>query len=230
MEDLTGRVFGISSLKASVTASGLVYLFYEELGKWPNISRNRFQEVASTLWIPQQKDAGYAKRLFEAALISLADEGYVSLRTEKRKWLLLLSREVVIITKRKKGYDLPASLERAIMDALREDHKLALVEEVVARVIGGRQLDNPWKWVVEYVMERLVETGCLVREVKKRRFWWDKVHVRADEEAVAFLAGKAERLKASLAAFTSHSPELHKRLVRGLSRGFERVLPPSDYN
>lgn len=212
MEDLTGKVFGISSMKASrVTASGLVYLFCKEFEK--SASTNLLELFVSG------GPAGRAKILFEVALISLAEEGYVSLSTEKRD-RLLFTTEVVIITKGKEADDLPRSLERAITAALRRNPKLEVTE--VAEMVIGRKLVDPWTWVVEYVMERLVETGCLVREVKKRRFWWDKVHVRADEEAVALLAGKAERLNASLDAFTSHSPELHNRLVRGLSRSFEK--------
>ena len=198
-----------------VSASGLVYLFGEEFAK----PAGRFLGGETLLYSGQKVNrTDLANRLFEAAFVSLAQEGYLSLGTEERKKLLLLTREVVTIAQEKGGDDLPPSLERAVMEALKGDPKQDWVQAVVERVIGGERYD-PWKWVVEFVMERLVEAGYLGREVEKRRFRPDRVHWSAHEEAIAPLAGEAEALKASLEAFASANPDLHKRLVGEVGAG-----------
>ncbi len=197
-----------------VTASGLVYLFGEEFAK----PAGRFG--GETLVYSGQKvnRGDLANRLFEAAFISLVGAGYLSLGREERKKLLLLTTEVVTIAQEKGGDDLPPSLEKAIMDALSGDPKEDRVQAVAERVIGGERAD-PWKRVVGYVMEQLVEAGCLGREVEKRRFRPDKVHWSAYEEAIAPLAGEVETLKASLEAFAGVNPDLHKRLVGEVRAG-----------
>lgn len=198
-----------------VTASGLVYLFGEGFAK----PAGRFIGGETLLYSGQKVDRkDLANRLFEAAFVSLAEEGYISLGTEERKKLLLLTAEVVTISEEKGGDDLAPSLEGAIMDALEGDPKEDWVQVVVERVIGGERGD-PWKWVVGYVMERLVETGHLGREVERRRFRPDKVHWSAHEEAIAPLRGEAETLKASLETFASLNPDLHKRLVGEVGAG-----------
>ncbi len=136
------------------------------------------------------------------------------------------------IIKKKGGHDLPRSLERAIMYALRSDPRIGFgrgqylvskkldccVEAVVMRVIGEKCYD-PSEWVVSYVMLQLVEAGCLRRDVERRRFWWDKVHWSAHEEAITPLAGEVETLKASLETFTNLNPDLHNRLVKKVAAG-----------
>ncbi len=200
-----------------VTASGLVYVFGEEFAK----PAGRFFGGETLLYSGQKVDRkDLANRLFEGGFVSLAGEGYVSLGTEKRKKLLLLTAEVVTITREKGGDDLPPSLERAIIDALSGDPKQDWVQAVVERVIGGERAD-PWKWVVGYVMERLVEAGCLGREEERRRFRPDKVHWSAHEEAIAPLAGEVETLKASLETFASLDSDLHKRLAGEVRAGIK---------
>ncbi len=209
-----------------VTASGLVYLFGEEFIK----PAGRFVGGETLLYSGQKVDRkDLANRLCEAAFVSLAQEGYVSLGTERRKSLLVLTREVVTIAQEKGGDDLPPSLERAIMGALSGDPKEDWVQVVVERVIGGERAD-PWKWVVGYVMERLVEAGCLGREVERRRFRPDKVHWSAHEEAIAPLAGEVETLKASLEAFASLNSDLHKRLVGEVRAGISAQQMEVDYD
>lgn len=198
-----------------VTASGLVYLFGEEFVK----PAGRFIGGETLLYSGQKVDRkDLANRLFEAAFVSLAGEGYISFGTEERKKLLLLTTEVVTITQEKGGEDLSPSLERAVMEALKGDPKRDWVQAVVERVIGGERID-PWKWVVDHVMERLVEEGFLGKEVERRRFRPDKVHWSAHEEAIAPLAGEVEPLKASLESFASLNPDLHKRLIGEVSAG-----------
>ncbi len=210
-----------------VTASGLVYLFGEEFAK----PAGRFIGGETLLYSGQKVDRKeLANRLFEAAFVSLAGEGYVSLGTEERKKLLLLTREVVTIAQEKEGDDLPPSLERAIMDALSGDPKEDWVQAVVERVIGGERAD-PWKWVVGYVMERLAEVGCLGKEVERRRFRPDKVHWSAHEEAIAPLAGEVETLKSTLESFASVAdPDLHKRLVGEVRAGIRAQQMEMDYD
>lgn len=198
-----------------VTASGLVYLFGEEFAK----PAGRFLGGETLIYSGQKVDRkGLANRLFEAAFISLVEEGYISLGTEERKKLLLLTAEVVTIAQEKGGDDLPPSLERAIVEVLEGDPKENWVQAVVERVIGGERID-PWKWVVDHMMERLVEAGFLGKEVERRRFRPDKVHWSAHEEAIVPLAGEVESLKASLEAFASLNPDLHKRLIGEVSSG-----------
>lgn len=196
------------------TASGLVYLFGEGFAKPAG------RLGGETLVYSGQKvnRTDLAHRLFEAAFVSLAEEGYTSLGTEERKKLLVLTREVVTIAQEKGGDDLPPSLERAVMDALKGDPKEDWVQVVVERVIGGERMD-PWKWVVDYVMERLAETGFLGKGVEKRRFRPDKVHWSAPEEAIAPLAGEVETLKSRLESFAGLKPDLHKRLVGEVNAG-----------
>jgi hypothetical protein len=209
-----------------VTASGLVYLFGEEFAK----AAGRFIGGETLLYSGQKVDRKeLANRLFEAAFVSLAGEGYISLGTEERKKLLLLTREVVTITEEKKGDDLPPSLERAVMDTLEGDPKQDWVQAVVERVIGGERAD-PWKWVVGYVMERLVEAGYLTREVEKRRFRADKVHWSAHEEAIGPLVGEVETLKSTLGAFASLRADLHKRLVGEVRAGIKAQEMEVDYD
>lgn len=207
-----------------VTASGLVYLFGEEFAK----PAGRFFGGETLLYSGQKVDRkDLANGLFEAAFVSLAGEGYVSLGTEKRKKLLLLTAEVVTITREKGGDELPPSLERAIIDALSGDPKQDWVQAVVERVIGGERAD-PWKWVVGYVMERLVEAGCLGREVQKRRLRPDKVHWSAHEEAIAPLAGEVETLKSTLETFASLDPDLHRRLIGEIKGGIQAQVMEVD--
>ena len=209
-----------------VTASGLVYLFGEEFAK----PAGRFFGGETLLYSGQKVDRkGLANRLFEAAFVCLAGEGYVSLGTEKRKNLLLLTAEVVTITREKGGDDLPPSLERAIIEALSGDPKQDWVQAVVERVIGGERAD-PWKWAVGYVMERLAEAGCLGREVERRRFRPDKAHWSAHEEAIALLVGELETLKSRLESFVSVNPDLHKRLVGEVSAGIRAQQMEVDYD
>jgi len=210
-----------------ITASGLVYLFGEEFAP-PTKSFGG----ETLLYSGQKVDREtLANRLFKAALISLAGGGYISLVAGERKGLFF-TWNVVTITKKKVGDDLPRSLERAIMDALSGDPKVGFgrgqclvseeldccVKAVVIRVIGG-ECHDPWESVIGYVMGRLVEAGCLRCEVERRRFWWDKVHWSAHEEAIKPLAGEVETLKASLETFATLNPHLHKKLVKEVAAG-----------
>ena len=131
----------------------------------------------------------------------------------ERKWLLF-TWNVVTLTRKKKGDDLPPSLERAIMDGPRgnpsagagfgrgqcivSSPKENRVKTVVMRVIReGR--DDPWEWVVGYVKKQLVKEGVLIYpryELERKILWpyWSEeliLPVPADAEALAPLASEA---------------------------------------
>jgi ribosomal protein L40E len=222
------------------TASGIVYLFGEEFAKpwrWTARAWLRFL-FGSSLSVLEERESvrlaysgrevrrrNLATRLFEVAFVSLAQEGYISLRVEQRN-SLLRTTEAVTITEEKKGEDLPPSLERAIMDALRGEAKQDRVEAAVGRVIGATSSD-PFQWVVRYVMDRLAETGYLGREVERRRLLPEKVHWSADEEAIRPLAGEVETLKARVETFATVLPHLDKRLTEEVRAGIGRARGPA---
>ncbi len=209
-----------------VTASGLVYLFSSEF------AGSRFLgSFERTL----------AERLFEAAFVFLEGQGYISLEVKERKWLFFMW-DVLTITSKRRGDDLPASLEREIMDCswwsvtaeagfgggscIASSPTDERVKTVVMSVIGPKR-DDPWKWVVGFVRQQLVEEGILTYPRYRSesrilgRYWSEDaaLPVPADEEGVAALASKAQILKKSLEALDRQKSDLHRKLVGEVSAG-----------
>ena len=204
-----------------VTASGLVYLFGERFAK--PVSR----KGETLLYGGQTVDRKQlANKLFEAAFISLAEAGYISLAVEKRKWLFF-TWKVVAVTRERDGDDLPGSLERAIMDKVSSSDEDLRVRAVVGWII--REIsEDPWKWVIDFVMERLAESGVLERQVDEKKLWfldWEKIHWSPNEEAIAPLAGEMETFKESRSTFVYTNRRLHQRLVKEVAAGIRGQEP-----
>lgn len=228
---------GVKMEATPVTASGLVYLCGEEFVKPRGVVGGPLKRGclplldfalqatfgprfgASNLHRVSEERLAYSGqevdredlviRLFEAAFVSLGQEGYISLATEK---------EEVTIAQERVGDDLPPSLERAIVEALSADPEEDSVPLVVARLAGPLRTDRPWR-VLKFVKRQLVEEGYLGRRVNKRRFLPDEVHWWAHEEAIEPLAGEVEALKTSLEAFASVNQDLHTTLVGAITDG-----------
>jgi hypothetical protein len=215
-----------------ITASGIVYLFGEEfVSQGPSPLRRLAlrllfpESYGSSRKPPELERLVYsgqkvvrvdlATTIFQAAFVSLTHEGYISLRfLAKRDW------NSVIVTEKKSGDDLPRSLERAVMNALRGDLDAHRVQPLVERVIGFvGPLSSPFQRVIHYVMERLSEEGYLGREVERRRFLPDKTRWSAHEEAIRPLAGEVETLKARLETFAMANAHLHGRLLHDVDAG-----------
>ncbi len=229
-----------------VTASGLVYLFGDDFVHLPGSPFLGGQTLLAHRGRAVVQTTSLAYKLFEAAFISLAAQGYISLEMEKTDLPLSLARPPVAVYAQSEGADLPPSLERAIMDALSGAPRSDPVPVVVARVIGG-ELRRPvtsspvgiagdvvqtCKWVVDYVIQGLADADYLWREAEERPYGPPKVHWLAYEEAIVPLAGEAETLKSTLEAFASANTDLRTRLVEEIAAGFlpkERLeLRPSD--
>ena len=151
-----------------------------------------------------------ATGLFEAAFVSLVQGGYISLRVQNRMGLLLAT-EAVGITLQKSEDDLPPSLERAIMEALRGDPKEHWVKSVVGMVIGGRDW-SPQRRTVDMVLESLVKTG-----------WLDRV-AGPVVETTAPLLGEVDAVKARVHTFATELPNLHESLLREIQAGMQSRL------
>lgn len=152
-------------------------------------------------------------RLWEAAFVFLVQEGYISLHVERTR-TLLGATEAVAITQNKDADDLPPSLERAIIEAVRGDPKEDGVKAVVRRVIGRRRA-NPWKRAVDIVEERLLETGWLARAAVPTRGGYSPL--APTEEAATLLAamtGEPEVVRARLETFATAFPHLQQTLLR----------------
>ena len=104
------------------------------------------------------------------------------------------------------GEDMPPSLEKAIMGALRGDPKDDWVKSAVGRVIGGRRWD-PSQKVVDMVLESLVETGWMCRPA---------VPV---VETTAPLLGELATVKASVHTFATEHTHLHRSLLSEVQAG-----------
>jgi predicted transcriptional regulator len=209
------------------SASGIVFLFGEQfatlwepstypealiLGTTPSVTDGR--DGRSPVRAPYSGQSVWqgdlATRLFEGAFVSLVQGGYIFLHAQKRKGLLRAT-EAVAITVQKSGDDLPPSLERAIMQALRGDPKEDWVKSVVGRVIGGRDW-SPQQRPVDMVLESLVKTG-----------WLDRV-AGPVVETTAPLLGELDAVKAMVHTFATELPDLHESLLREIQAGMQSRL------
>lgn len=202
-----------------LTASGLVYLFGEEFAdpREGQLAGSQTQLVRSGQTVGS---ASLALKLFEAAVVSLAEEGYITLRMEQRKDRLGVTTKVVTITEKKSGDDLPRSLEKEIMGVVRGDPKENGMKAVVERVIPESDFADAVKWTVSYVIEVLSEAGYLDWVLRPGSLFAYEVHRWADEEAVAPLAEEVDTLKTSLRAFASVDPYFCRRLAKAVRAGF----------
>lgn len=151
------------------------------------------------------------ERLVLMALLSLAEDGYISLREDNRWSLRIFRIEIrsteATITREKEAGELPPSLERAIMDALSGDPEGNRVRDVVARA------DRECGGVLSCVISALAEAGYLDWVPEAGLISGYTVRWCADEEAVAPLAGEVVILKATLEAFRRANPRLYHLLL-----------------
>jgi hypothetical protein len=226
-----------------LTASGIVYLFGHQFARpWDRSAKlsagaNIGGKVAlaglaglpgflagpsDTSWAPvrvplsdQQVRVGdLGFRLWEAAFVSLAQDGYIDLQIERREGTFL-SKHGVAIGQVKAGDDLPRSLERSIMEALAHPPKTRWLKDVVMRLTKQR---GKWSSVVDIEKEALVEMGWLQRGVVDKEF----VHGTLTEEAAPLLdaiAGEVETVKTRLTTFATGNPDLHDRLAHDVKDG-----------
>jgi ribosomal protein L40E len=228
------------------TASGIVYLFGEQFARPLRLSDHVRREVFALLANCYPDDRArleysgervhlrdLANRLFEAAFVSLAQKGYISLRLDKRKGRRGAT-EALTVTQAKSAHDMPPSLERAILDVLRGDGNETSVTEAVAGLIRAerpRSLLRPWgkisasRWVVVYVMERLAAQRYLGRDVERLGLS-DHVCWSPNEDAIAPMAGEVETLKSMLETFATVNPDLHETLLREVRAGISRADNP----
>jgi hypothetical protein len=162
-----------------------------------------------------------ARKLWEAALVSLAQEGYISVGMVDGEGLF--SGEVVAIVPEKSGDDLPPSLERSIMNALHRDPYVTrsplrtLVAELRGHCSTERYPAHGRFAVVHIVAEALMEMGWLQRGVWRGV----SVHLTPTEEAAPLLtamAGEAETVKTCLENFAAQHPHTHAKLLRELKK------------
>jgi hypothetical protein len=213
-------------LNQPLTPSGIVYLFGDQFARqggseaarmaanvWKfGSGRPRLKERAVRApYSGQQVDhLDLSRKLLEAAFVSLAQGGYLSLEAEKTR-TLFLSGEEVTISQKKSGDDLPPSLERSITEALAR----APQERPLRTLVSGlAKRDALYIWhyecavAVDIVADALTEMGWLQRGAPT-------------EEAaplLAAMAGQAEIVKARLENFAALNPHLHTRLVGELRR------------
>jgi hypothetical protein len=157
------------------------------------------------------------RKLLEAAFVSLAQEGYISLSVEKTK-TLFASQEVVTIKREKEGNDLPPSLERLVMELLAHSPQRSPLMRLVTRVakaedreIGGEDRllggkDYYCDGVAYVVMKALTDMGWLRRGGP----------VKEAAPLVPAMAGLADTAKARLESFAGQNPDLHARLISEL--------------
>ena len=217
----------------SVTSSGLIYLFGEEFCNPERSFGSSETLVYSGKSIDRRR---LSEKLFEAAVISLAEGGYITLRTPTKSWLHpIFSRRAVVIKRCKsKIDDVPPSLERKILVTLREPspgRPLGLekdrVKAVVMRVIQEVSPD-PWMMVVNDVKAHLMEAG-FIKQDTYRVFWGGtKVQWSAHMRDITPYAGEMGRLKASMVAFARLNRDLHKKLTAEVKNGINAQLESSD--
>lgn len=202
--------------KPPLTASGLLYLFGEEFAD----SSEGILSGSQTRLVNSGQKVGsvsLAHSLFLAAFVSLAQQGYISLRLDERRPREYAER--LTVTKETGGEALPPSLERKIMDSISGDPIENRVKAVVWITVSGTTKAEAVTWTVGYVIDTLDEAGYLDWALEPGFFEY-KVNRWADEEAVAPLAEEVETLKNSLRAFQSASPLLYRRLSGEVSAGF----------
>lgn len=203
-----------------VTASGLVYLFGEEFAD-PNeglLTGSQTRLVRSG-----QKVGSFslAHSLLLAAFVSLAQEGYISLRVEQQKERGLLSpADTVTITKEMEGDDLPPSLEREIMNVVCGDPPASNVRDAVDLLTPTTDFSEKVKWAVRCVMEALAEAGYLDWVLTPGDLLGYEVHWWAEEDEAAPLAEEVQTLRDKLRAFEDADPRLYKRLREEVKAGF----------
>lgn len=201
-----------------VTASGLVYLFGEEFA---DPAEGRLSGSQTQLIHSGQKvgSVSLAHSLFLAAFVSLAHDGRISLRVEKRSGLLALTGDAVRIIPREPGDDLPPSLEREIMLLFQGDTDRYDVREAVWWVTGRRTLADNVKWTVGHVIDVLAEAGYLEWVPEPGCFFGYEVHWWAESELIAPLVGEVETLKNRIRAFDKADHRLYSRLVEEVHAG-----------
>jgi hypothetical protein len=151
-----------------------------------------------------------ARKVLEAAFVSLARQACISLGLEKTK-TLFVSREVVTIKREKEGNGLPPSLERSIMDALAPAPEERRLSALLGALRKGRMLygkDFYCDGVADVVADTLMEMNWLQRGMPT-------------EEADPLLdcmLGETETVKARLENFAAQNPHLHARLVSELKQ------------
>jgi len=150
------------------------------------------------------------RKLLEAAFISLAQQGYVSLRVDKTK-TLFVPGEAVTVSLERWGDDLPPSLERSIMDALGRTTQRPRLMTLVARVakredrlLGGKEYYCDG--VAYVVAKALTDMGWLQRGGP----------INEAAPLLAAMAGQADTFKARLENFAAQNPHLHARMVSEL--------------
>jgi hypothetical protein len=226
-----------------LTASGIVYLFGHQFARsWDRSAKlsaganiggkaalaglfgwlGFLAGPSDTSWAPvrvplsgQRVRVGdLALTLWEAALVSLAQDGYIDLQVERKEGALL-SQVAVAAYQGKAGDDLPRSLERSITQTLAQAPKTRWLKNVVIRLTGWR---GKWASVVDIEKEALVEMGWLQRGMVDKRF----AHGTPTEEGATRLdamAGEVETVKARLTTFAALNPDLHDRLVNDVRDG-----------
>jgi hypothetical protein len=202
-----------------ITASGLVYLFGEDFAD-PNEGRLTGSQTRLVHSGQKVGSVSLAHSLFLAAFVSLAHEGYISLRVEQKTRGLLSPTDTVTITKEKEGDDLPPSLEREIMDSIGGDPPASDVKEAVEWVTRKPEFSERVKWTVSCVMNALAEAGYLEWVLEPGDFFAYEVHWWAEPDEVAPLAREVDTLKNNLRTFESADPRLYKRLVEEVNAGF----------
>jgi hypothetical protein len=208
-----------------LTASGIVYLFGHRLTS-TSVSYGLRDHHATPVQLPLSDEwvwaADIGMKLWEAAFVSLAQDGYVDLQVERRESSVLAPLEVAI-NQVKSADDLPRSLERSIMEALDRPPQTRWLKDAVRRLTKRR---GNWAEVVYITRDALVEMGWLQRGVADKKF----VHGIPTEEAVPLLdamAGEVETVVARVMAFEDENPELYERLLRDTYDGITARFPPS---
>jgi hypothetical protein len=146
------------------------------------------------------------RKLLEAAFISLAQQGYVSLRVDKATTLFVHGEAVTV------------SLERLVMELLAHSPQRSPLMRLVTRVakaedreIGGADRllggkDYYCDGVAYVVMKALTDMGWLRRGGP----------VKEAAPLVPAMAGLADTAKARLESFAGQNPDLHARLISEL--------------
>ncbi|MBI2845522.1 MAG: hypothetical protein HYX86_03140 [Chloroflexi bacterium] len=198
----------------NITASGLVYLFGEKF-----VPAGGLLDKATLVHNNQtvsKKNLGL--RLFEAAFVSLAEEGYISLAVEKGKALGIFTNEYVVVTKQKDAAGLTPSLERDIMEMTVGDPKDFHVQNIIYSWYG-RDVPDPNVWLINSVIEYLGQSGYFEKEIEKLRLRPDKVHWHPKQDMIAPLAGEAEALRNRLESFKAADAALHKVMLKQIGDG-----------
>lgn len=203
-------------LELPLTASGLLYLFGEEFAD-PEEGRLSGSQTRLVRSGRTMGSVSLAHSLFLAAFVSLAQQGYISLRLDERRPREYAER--LTVTKERGGEALPPSLEREIMDSISGDPSENRVKAVVGMTVSGTTKAEAVKWTVGYVIDTLDEAGYLDWVLEPGLLEY-KVHRWADEDAVAPLAAELQTLKDTLRNFELADPHLYGRLRQEVKAGF----------